>query len=168
VKHLLLVLALCLACGGSEAKKPVAPRAESGPPASSASEDRAPPNPPAAPLELALSVERTLEGVGLSVVNRGSAPVQLAQAVALERREGERHVSVAAAALALRRDCKSQGCVTLAPGGELLAPSWLDSADGERCGELVTLPAAGSYRFVVSACSGGATSEVSFVQSTPP
>ena len=110
-------------------------------------------------------MKRTNDGVGLSVINRGAAVVQLAQAVALERQEGERFVSVASDALALRRDCASQGCVTLAPGGELYAPCWLDSADAQHCGELVQLPAAGSYRFVVRACTGSATSEVSFVQS---
>ena len=157
---------LCLACGGTEAGKPVAPRAESTPPATAPA---APPaEPAAAPLELALTVKRTNDGVGLSVINRGSATVQLAQGVALERQEGERFVGVASEALVLRRDCASQGCVTLAPGGELYAPCWLDSADGQHCGELVRLPSVGAYRFVVRACTGNATSEVSFVQSTSP
>jgi hypothetical protein len=167
VKHLPLVLALCAACGGNEAGKPVAPRAESTAPGALPSA-QTPAVPATPPLELALSVKRTNDGVGLSVLNRGPASVQLAQAVALERQEGERFVSVAAEALALRHDCASQGCVTLAPGGELYAPCWLDSAEGPHCGELARLPAAGSYRFVVRACSGTQTNEISFVQSTPP
>jgi hypothetical protein len=175
VKHLPLVLALLWvacglvlhACGGNEATKQVAPRAEPAPPSSAAAAPQAAAA-PATPLALALTAKRSNDGVGLSVINRGTAPVQLAQAVALERQEGERFVSVSGEALSLRRDCASQGCVTLAPGGELYAPCWLDSADGEHCGELVRLPGAGTYRLVVRACAGSGSSEVTFVQSKAP
>jgi hypothetical protein len=176
VKHLPLLLALCVVCGGlvlctgcggNEATKPVAPRAETAPPASAPSTETATPA-TAAPFQPVLTVKRTNDGVGLSVVNRGPGLLKLAQGVALERQEGERFVSVAGEALLLRRDCASQGCITLAPGGELFAPCWLESADGERCGELVRLPGAGTYRLVVRDCSGKASGHVTFVESRAP
>ena len=60
-------------------------------------------------------------------------------------------------------DCASSGCVKLAPGAELVAPSWLGRIGGERCDALAKPGAAGEYRFVVKSCSGGARAEVPFV-----
>jgi hypothetical protein len=170
VKHFASLACVALfACGGNEATKQVAPSTSSPTPGSAqAPVQAAQGSTPEAPLELGLRVERSNDGLGLHVINRGAARVSLAAEVALERRTGERYAAVAGKALALRFDCKSQGCVELAPGAELVAPSWLGRADGERCGALVQLTEIGSYRFVVKSCGGQQASDVRFEQSTPP
>jgi hypothetical protein len=159
-----LALISLVACGGNEATKPVAPRAEPSAPGAPASPGT--PQAPTAksvPLELSTSVERSSDGVGLHVINRGSTSVSLAADVVLEKKAGEGYAAVAGQLLKLRLDCASQGCVTLAPGGELIAPVWLGRPDGERCDAQVQASDAGSYRFVVRACTGAERVDVPFV-----
>jgi hypothetical protein len=108
--------------------------------------------PTPAPLALALSVERTPQGVGLHVANTSQERVELASPVLV----------AGALALSLRLDCAHQGCVTLEPGSELLAPPWLGQIEGERCDALYRPQQAGDYEFVVKACRGGAEARVRF------
>jgi hypothetical protein len=171
VKHSAALLCLFLfACGGNEAKKPVARHAEASTPTpeSTRNTDTAPAAAPAVPLELALSLERSTDGVGLHVINRGTQKVELAPDVELEQEQNSRFAKLQGQGLKLRFDCKSQGCIALAPGAELVAPAWLGRAEGERCDALVRLPSSGHFRLVVHACQGSGRSELAFVQSTPP
>jgi hypothetical protein len=108
-------------------------------------------------------VERTHDGLGLHVINRGSSTVSLSADVALEKKSGQAYGRHSPQALKLRFDCKSQGCVSLAPGAELLAPAWLGRPDGERCDGLVPPPEPGSYRFIVRSCAGSEQAELGFV-----
>ena len=170
VKHSAALLCLSLlACGGNEATKPVARHAETAATTPATTTSDAPPAAtPSAPLELSLSVERSSDGVGLHVINRGTQKVELAPDVELEQEQSGRFNKVAGQSLKLRFDCKSQGCVSLVPGAELVAPAWLGRAEGERCDALVRLPSPGHFRLVVHACQGSGRGELAFVQSTPP
>ncbi len=170
MKQLVCAALLLVACGGSEAAKPVAPRADSAPPQSAApgsAESKPAAQASGAALALALSVEHTHDGLGLHVINRGPGALSLAADVALEKKVGQGYTAVAAQALKLRFDCKSQGCVSLAPGAELVAPAWLGRPDGERCDGLVAPLEPGSYRFVVRSCAGTEQAEHAFVAAPP-
>jgi hypothetical protein len=165
VKPFALAALLLIACGGNEATKQVAPRAATTPsaaPSGSTATGQASAPVPSVPLELALSVERTQDGLGLHVINRGSSAVSLAADVALEKKSASSFTPVSGQALKLRFDCKSQGCVSLAPGGELIAPAWLGRPDGERCDSLLQPSEAGSYRLVVRSCTGKERAELAF------
>jgi hypothetical protein len=114
-----------------------------------------------ATLALTLTVERTPQGVGLHVVNRGSERVELASAVSAASRGAG--VAAVAQALSLRLDCKGrQACLALDPGSELLAPSWLGQIEAERCDALFQPQHAGEYELVVKACRGDAEARVRF------
>jgi hypothetical protein len=162
-----MVCAALIGCGGNEATKQVEPG--SAPPNLAPSQGAAEqPKANEAPLDLALRMERSNDGIGLYVLNRSGQRVSLAKDVALEKKDGTAYRSVDAKALGLRFDCKTEGCVELVPGAELVAPSWLGRADGERCGELVNVREIGSYRFVVKSCGGTQQAAFEFEQSTPP
>ena len=115
-------------------------------------------HPPARALPLALSVERSPQGVGLHVANTSGERVELAAPVQL---------SGAGQVLELRLDCEHQGCVALDPGSELLAPPWLGQVEGERCGALFRPPRPGDYELVVKACRGDAEARVRFRWDAP-
>lgn len=154
------VCLVCLhACGGNEAPKPemaaplkTAPAAQPNAPAAASKQEAAP--------ELALKIVATKAGVGLRVINAGEQTVSLAADVALL---DSKAVTLEAAALKLMLTCQSSGCVTLAPGGEIDAPSWLERVTGERCGALVVPGSKGAYRLRVRTCGGGHERDVDFV-----
>jgi|GEM_PF-6108876 len=106
------------------------------------------------PLSLVLTSQVTAAGVGLSLINRGASEVRLAAEVALVPAGVPAGSSQPeqAAALRLQHTCAEEPCVSLAPGGELMAPRWLGARDGERCGSLARPAQAGSFELVVRAC----------------
>ncbi|MFT3926070.1 MAG: hypothetical protein QM778_26235 [Myxococcales bacterium] len=110
------------------------------------------------PLTLALTAQVSAAGIGLSVIARGDRAVRLASEVALL--DGSTGKVMQSPALQLQRTCAAERCVTLEPGAELLAPSWLGLADGERCGEQLHPAQAGTYALAVRACDCSATQQV--------
>jgi hypothetical protein len=117
-------------------------------------------------LALTLRVERTLAGVGLHVMTGSAERVELAAPV-LVTRTGAPDARAAepppgARALTLRLDCTQQGCVTLDPGSELLAPPWLGQIEGERCDALYRPEVPGEYELVVRSCRGDAEARARF------
>ena len=100
------------------------------------------------------------DGIGISV--RALEAVELGAAVQLVA-EGAAPASV----LTLRLDCRSQGCVKLAAGAELLAPPWLEQVQGERCDGLFRPSKAGEYRLRVMSCDGARRAET-LVRWAPP
>ena len=126
-----------------------------------------PPKKPPGPLEVELAVVRGEVGIGLSVVNRGESLSRLHQAVLLQREVQGKYEDVAAHALTLRRDCQHEGCVTLAPAGELLAPSHLELIEGERCDRELTPKAKGHYRLRVASCDGSQHASIDFSWPAP-
>jgi hypothetical protein len=115
-------------------------------------------------LALALSVEHSQAGIGLHVVNGSAERVELAAPVLVTRAGAPdaRTPEPAAQALTLRLDCAHQGCVTLEPGSELLAPAWLGQIEGERCDALFRPQAPGEYELVVRSCRGDAEARARF------
>lgn len=157
--RLAFALSALVACGANESPKPEMPAAlpaAAPSPAAPASSDKT--NAEPAPT-LVLRVVRSTQGVGLRVINAGSEPVSLAPQVALLGASDGK--SIDAQALQLQMECKSQGCVKLAPGAELDAPSWLERVAAERCGALLT-PAPGNYRLRVQTCAGAHQAETEF------
>jgi hypothetical protein len=96
--------------------------------------------------------------VALSLSNHGTSEVSLRAGVIVEVDSGGTFASApSTSTLALRYDCahEADGCVTLAPGAELLPPEWLGTwGDMQcvctRCGPVP----AGNYRLVVTTCDG--------------
>ncbi len=117
---------------------------------------------PPAPLSVKLTLRHEAGGLGLSVQNRGDEPVSLARSVTLARNRDGQDTQISGQALVLAANCESEGCVTLAPGAELLAPSWLDIQGAERCGALLSPGPEGNYRLRVSSCDGTRAAELSF------
>ncbi len=154
-----------LACGGNETPKP-----EMAAPLKTAPTENAPASAaPAAPAAqepaptLALKIVATQAGVGLRVINAGSRSVSLAADVALLDSLDSKAATIDATALKLMLTCQSSGCVSLAPGAEIDAPSWLERVAGERCGALIAPKANGTYRLRVRSCSGAHERDVDFV-----
>jgi len=142
-------------CGGRTSEQPQTPRETPAPAApvdaGSASAPKGTDCATRAPLALKLEAQVSPDGVGLSVINRGSTAVRLARSVALHTGAAPGRV-VEANALALSHTCAVEECTTLEPGGELLSPPWLGQSDGERCGTRVRPPQSGSYELVVRSC----------------
>jgi hypothetical protein len=98
------------------------------------------------------------DGVGISIANHGAEDVSLRARVAVEvDDDGTFHAGASSSTLSLRYDCAHEAdtCVTLAPGAELLPPSWLGTwGDAQcvctRCGPVDP----GNYRLVVTTCDG--------------
>jgi hypothetical protein len=155
-------LLLLAACTRREPAHPIegpSARADVGPKQQAGAE----PGPQRA-LALALSVERSQAGIGLHVVNGSAERVELAAPVLVMRAGAPdaRTPEPAAQALTLRLDCAHQGCVTLEPGSELLAPAWLGQIEGERCDALFRPQAPGEYELVVRSCRGDAEARARF------
>jgi len=168
-----LAFACCgvLACGANEAPKPEMAVSQSQSAGSQEQAGSSAGTSPPGPLSLTgegeergvvLRVVRSQRGVGLRVINGGTARVSLARRVELRTAEGTA-VSVAAGhELVLSHTCKSEGCVSLVPGAEIDAPVWLEQVTNERCGALLVPPAPGSYRLRVQTCTGKQPMEVEF------
>jgi hypothetical protein len=158
---ILLLLAGCEACGSGSTNDPSAESArgsggettEEGTRGQSAA-DRGP-----APT-LGLSVEPARDGAAnLIVENRGAEAVELSTGLVLERQDGTAWTTVdGIQGLALRFDCTQPvpECITLIPGAALHPPPWTgDIGDAQcACERCVDAPA-GSYRFILSTCTGG-------------
>ncbi len=98
--------------------------------------------------------------VAIRVENRGTEAAELRGAVTVQRRAGESWEDARAARLDLRYSCEEEApeCVTLAPGAVLLPPEWLGTWGDAQCVCTRCGPAeAGTYRFVVTSCSGAHT-----------
>lgn len=114
--------------------------------------------PPGAVPTLSFVVAAAADGVALSISNHGTADVQLRSRVLVEVESGGTFAAApSTSALSLRYDCahEAEECVTLAPGAELLPPSWLGTwGDMQcvctRCGPVEP----GTYRLVVTTCDG--------------
>lgn len=130
--------------------------------ASTASESAAAPQASSPALNLALSVEESPDGVGLHVINRGPDVAHLHADVSLEIEDKGRDHVLRGDALTLRASCATQGCVKLAPFGELVAPSHLGQIEGERCDRLLVPPEPGSYRLRVASCDRTRSAAVEF------
>lgn len=161
----LTLLTLLSACGANETPKPemaVQLAVKTSTPGLAPPRDRA--DGTSQPGEkLVLRVVRTGTGVGLRVINGGSKPVSLGARVTLSAVPGTGAVVRGDQALTLQTQCKTTGCVSLAPGAEIDAPSWLERATGERCGALIVPSTAGSYRLRVESCAGKPAADAEFV-----
>jgi hypothetical protein len=167
VASLLIALAFT-SCGGEpDPSRPEPPATEAQPSARSESEatDRlaAPATaesagPPSAAPILAFVATPGVDGVSLSIANHGTSDVSLRASVAVEiESAGSFAAAPSTSTLTLRYDCAHEAdrCVTLAPGAELVPPSWLGTwgdmqCECTRCGPVE----AGNYRLVVSTCDG--------------
>lgn len=162
MKRVLVVATLLLGCTRKEPAHQVesaAPRSAE-PVAAAEASDGATQGSVKSPLPLTLQVEKSAGGVGVHVLQRGPETVELAAAVAIERvgAPAER----VAQALTLRSACKQDGCLKLAPGGELVAPVWLGQVEGERCDALFVPASAGEHVLTVKSCDGARSAEVHF------
>lgn len=110
--------------------------------------------PPIGPLKAELKGIVLADGIGISV--QASEAMELASSVQLIGEGAD-----AGAVLTLRLDCRSQGCVSLAAGAELFAPSWIERPEGERCDALFRPARAGEYRLRVTSCDGTRQAETS-------
>jgi hypothetical protein len=118
-------------------------------------------SPPSGPvLTLALHPEVGAEGVGLRVINAGSETLSLAREIRVQQKRGAAWVELATPGLFLELTCGSTGCVSLAPGAELDAPSWLGRITNERCGAPFRPEQPGVYRLRVTSCEGSRSTEV--------
>lgn len=98
------------------------------------------------------------DGIVLSIANHGSSEASLRAQIEVEvDHEGTFTAAPSASSLTLRYDCshEAEDCTTLAPGAELLPPSWLGTwGDMQcvctRCGPVE----AGTYRLVATTCDG--------------
>ncbi len=109
---------------------------------------------------LVLRPELSAEGVGLRVINAGSETLSLAREIRVQQKRGAAFVELEKPGLLLELTCGSTGCVSLAPGAELDAPSWLGRITNERCGALFRPEQPGVYRLRVKSCEGSANTEV--------
>jgi hypothetical protein len=105
-----------------------------------------------------LVIRAAADGVGLSIANHGAADVSLRSSVVVEVEEGGSfHAAPSTSTLTLRYDCSHEAdpCVTLAPGAELLPPSWFGTWGDMQCGCTRCAPVEpGNYRLVVTTCDG--------------
>lgn len=108
----------------------------------------------ARPLPLSLWVEAERDGLGLHVAVVGDERVELSPSVQVQALGESAQALGESSAWTLRTRCRSQGCITLAPGGELVAPPWLGQLEGERCGAPFRPERPGDYRVVVRSCDG--------------
>lgn len=155
-------------CGGEpEPTRPSPPPATDAREGSEASEEVASPSavpssvetppPPGPAPTLAFVATPGPDGVALSLANHG-ADASLRSTVVVEvETNGTFAAAPSASTLALRYDCAhaADPCVTLAPGAELLPPSWLGTwgdmqCECERCAPVEP----GRYRLVVTTCDG--------------
>lgn len=164
------LLALLQACDGGCSKAPSAPeRTTPGAPAGEGN-TRSPSDPgvPALTQEtlagegggLALHGEPHHPGrlVRVRVANTGTAPIELAAAMSIEREQGGSWSAVVGlGAITVRPSCEVEApqCTTLAPGAELFPPDWLGTTGDAQCACEACVPVEhGVYRFVVSNCDG--------------
>lgn len=154
--------ALACACNGTEAPKPemAAPLTRSDTPNSKVTP--ATPGAPEPAPELHMQVVRSNAGVGLRVINAGRSSTSLGAQVTLEALRDDKYEPVANQTLTLQLDCRSTGCVTLSPGAEIDAPTWLEQIAAERCGALLVPPHEGAYRLRVKSCGGSHSRDVAF------
>lgn len=160
---------LALGCGDCTQKMaapvtlPAQPQKGSEPPATAAP-SKTPTTQGTLPLAVALQLVEDADGVGLRVISRADEVITLAEHVSAERSEDGQHV---AEALHLRLSCESRGCIKLAPGAELLAPSWLDRSEGERCDARFRPETPGVYVLHVRDCAGHAEASLRFTFRAP-
>jgi hypothetical protein len=109
---------------------------------------------------LALHGDPTTDGrrVAIRLANTGTAQVELAAAITVEREvDGTWSALDGVASITLRRSCEVEAppCTTLAPGAEFFPPDWLGTIGDAQCMCTRCGPAsAGRYRFVVRSCHG--------------
>jgi hypothetical protein len=161
-------LAIALAftsCGGEpEPTRPAPPTTETAqttPPSTEVVAPSADPltvEPPGPAPTFVFTIAPETTTVGISIANHGTADVRLRSSVTVEVESGGTFAAApSSSTLTLRYDCshEPEDCVTLAPGAELLPPSWLGTwGDMQcvctRCGPVEP----GSYRLVVTTCDG--------------
>lgn len=158
------------ACGGGCGKAPSAPeRTTPGAPAGEGN-TRSPSDPGVPAL-----VQETLAGEGgglalhgephppgrlvrVRVANTGTAPLELAAEMSVEREQsGSWSPVVGLGSITVRPSCEveARACTTLAPGAELFPPDWLGTSGDAQCACEACVPVEhGRYRFVVSSCDG--------------
>ncbi len=107
---------------------------------------------------LSVRGERRAHGeIAPLVEARGEAPVRVKRTIGVERRDGERWVTVPVRDLTLRPDCghAADVCVTLVHGGGLFPPAWNGKSGVGQCTEATSRDVpAGTYRFVLESCEG--------------
>lgn len=105
-------------------------------------------------LRIAGAVDRYDRSVALRVENRGTEQIELRSALALQQQDGEGWGEVSAR-LALRDSCSADApeCITLAPGAVYIPTAWKAKLGDAQCGDGEAAPA-GTYRVVVTSCSG--------------
>lgn len=96
--------------------------------------------------------------VGLRLANTGTAPLELAAPIAIEREQGGSWSPVEGIGrVTVRPSCEVEApdCTTLAPGAELFPPDWLGTRGDAQCACEHCVPVEhGRYRFIVSSCDG--------------
>lgn len=158
----LLALSTIGCGGGCSGASDAPPRTESAQRTEAAGgEDHAEPAIDADPgpvpvLRLRGEVDRHDRRVAIHVENHGTEAIELRTAVALEREDGDDWDDVSAA-LTLRDTCAAEAseCITLAPGAVYIPPAWTGQLGDAQCECERCAPApAGTYRLIVTSCSG--------------
>lgn len=107
-------------------------------------------------LRLRGEVDRFERRVAISVENHGTEAIELRTALALQKEDGDSWDDVSAS-LALRDTCAAETseCITLAPGAVYIPPAWTGQLGDAQCDcERCARAPAGTYRLVVTSCSG--------------
>jgi len=111
-------------------------------------------------LRITGAVDRYDRSVDLRVENRGTEEVELRARLAVEK-QGGGGWEAAPAGLSLRDSCAAEApaCITLAPGAVYIPPAWTGKLgagqDDAQCAcEGCERAPAGTYRVVVTSCSG--------------
>lgn len=112
-------------------------------------------------LRVAGTLDRYDRSVDIRVENHGAEQIELRTVLALERQRGGAWEDVSAS-LTLRDSCQVEAadCVTLAPGAVYIPPPWTGQLGDAQCtcARCDRAPA-GTYRLVVTSCSGAHTVE---------
>ena len=108
------------------------------------------------------------QGHALVIENGTSSPIGARREIRVERSASGAWQDIGVGLLYLRERCESAGgglvepsaCVAIAPGATFRAAAWTHMTGDAQCACEECGPAgAGSYRFVVTACEGGASFE---------